>query len=103
VPFPFSDLSNAKLRPAVVLADVGRGDLILCQITSRHYNDPNSIAIDNNSFFTGSLNIRSYVRPGKIFTANRNLIIREVAKLKRESLKQIIEAIVKILRADLFK
>jgi len=31
VPFPFSDLSEAKLRPAVVLADAGRGDWILCQ------------------------------------------------------------------------
>ena len=37
VPFPFSDLSQAKLRPAVVLADVGRGDWILCQITSNPY------------------------------------------------------------------
>jgi mRNA interferase MazF len=27
VPFPFSDLSEAKLRPAVVLADAGRNDL----------------------------------------------------------------------------
>jgi hypothetical protein len=25
VPFPFSDLSQAKLRPAIALADVGRG------------------------------------------------------------------------------
>jgi mRNA interferase MazF len=25
VPFPFSDLSQVKLRPAVVLAEVGRG------------------------------------------------------------------------------
>jgi len=24
VPFPFSDLSQAKLRPAVVMADAGR-------------------------------------------------------------------------------
>jgi mRNA interferase MazF len=29
VPFPFSDLSNTKLRPAVVLADAGLGDWIL--------------------------------------------------------------------------
>ena len=35
VPFPFSDLSQAKLRPAVVLADAGRGDWILCQITEQ--------------------------------------------------------------------
>ena len=31
VPFPFSDLSSAKLRPAVVLADAGRGDWRLRQ------------------------------------------------------------------------
>jgi mRNA interferase MazF len=31
VPFPFSDLSQAKLRPAVVLAEAGRGDWVLCQ------------------------------------------------------------------------
>lgn len=36
VRFPFSDLSAVKLRPAVVLADVGRGDYILSQITSKH-------------------------------------------------------------------
>ena len=34
VPFPFSDLSQSKLRPAVVLADAGRGDWVLCQVTS---------------------------------------------------------------------
>lgn len=34
VRFPFSDLSQTKLRPAAVLADGGRGDWILCQVTS---------------------------------------------------------------------
>lgn len=29
VPFPFSDLSNSKKRPAVVVASAGRGDWIL--------------------------------------------------------------------------
>ena len=40
VPFPFSDLSQSKLRPAVCLADAGRGDWVLCQITSSPYGDP---------------------------------------------------------------
>ena len=35
IPFPFSDLSQSKLRPAIVLADVGKGDWVLCQVTSR--------------------------------------------------------------------
>jgi hypothetical protein len=34
LPFPFSDLSRKKLRPALLLADAGRGDWIACQITS---------------------------------------------------------------------
>ena len=33
VRFPFSDLSQTKLRPAVTLADAGREDWVLCQIT----------------------------------------------------------------------
>jgi hypothetical protein len=37
VPFPFSDLSQSKLRPAVVVANAGRGDWVLCQITSNRY------------------------------------------------------------------
>lgn len=35
VPFPFSDLSDAKWRPALVLATLMGNDLILCQITSQ--------------------------------------------------------------------
>jgi mRNA interferase MazF len=45
VPFPFSDLSQAKMRPAVVLADAGRGDWILCQVTSNPYGDARVITL----------------------------------------------------------
>lgn len=34
VPFPFSDLTQAKRGPAFVLAELTGNDLILCQITS---------------------------------------------------------------------
>jgi mRNA interferase MazF len=46
VPFPFSDLSQSKLRPAVCLADAGRGDWVLCQITSSPYGDPSAVPLD---------------------------------------------------------
>ena len=84
VPFPFSDLSRAKMRPAVVLAEAGRDDWILCQITSNPYGDPHAILLTDESFQSGSLRIESYVRPSKLFTANSALIVAEVGVLQQQ-------------------
>lgn len=99
VRFPFSDLSQTKLRPAVVLADADRGDWILCQVTSKPYGDTRAIKLEETGFATGSLRVLSYARPGKLFTANRDLIISEVATLKSQLLKQVVGAVVDRLRA----
>lgn len=65
VPFPFSDLSDAKVRPAVCLASVGRGDWVFCQVTSNPYGDPLAIRIRTADFADGGLLVESYARPGK--------------------------------------
>ena len=52
--FPFSDLSQAKLRPAVILAEVGRDDWILCQVTSKPYGDRRAITLTDANFASGS-------------------------------------------------
>ncbi|MCB0175814.1 MAG: type II toxin-antitoxin system PemK/MazF family toxin [Anaerolineae bacterium] len=101
IPFPFSDLSKSKLRPAVVLADVGRDDWILCQVTSNPYSDKRAIELLDTSFATGSLVVTSYARPGKLFTANQSLMVGEVGHLNPTSFNQIIEAVITILRASL--
>jgi mRNA interferase MazF len=97
IPFPFSDLSQAKLRPAVVLAAANRGDWILCQITSNPYNDRNSLEITNADCASGSLQVTSYGRPGKLFTANQRLMVTQVGMLKNDKLREIIDAVVKVL------
>jgi len=101
VPFPFSDLSQSKLRPAVVLADADRGDWILCQITSKSYSDRHAIELTDDSFAKGSLHVVSYARPGKLFTASRSLIVRQVGVLKKDVLEAIVNAITEMLREGL--
>jgi mRNA interferase MazF len=101
VPFPFSDLTQAKLRPAVVLADVGRGDWILCEITSNPYGDTRASMIEDASFAAGALRVVSYARPRKLFTANSTLMVTQVGTLKAVSLQQIIEAVVALLQTSL--
>jgi mRNA interferase MazF len=97
VPFPFSDLSNSKKRPAVVVASAGRGDWILCQITSNPYSDPNSVPLDSMDFFHGGLQIRSYARPAKLFTANESLIISETGQLTGVATQSIRNQIIALL------
>ena len=98
VKFPFSDFSSSKLRPAVVLASVGRDDWILCQITSNPYADPRAIQITNDDFKTGSLQRLSYARPTKLFTANRSLMKIEVGRLNAIAFNNIVNAVVDILQ-----
>ena len=97
VRFPFSDLSQTKLRPAVVLADVGRGDCILCQITSKPYGDASSIELDNDAFASGSLQVISYARPAKLFTANQTLITSHVGNLKAAVVRRIAQTVANIV------
>lgn len=101
VPFPFSDLSRTKMRPAVVLADAGRDDWILCQITSNPYGDEKSVAISEKDFQSGALRVTSYARPGKLFTANASLIVESVGELKKPTVKKMVENVVEILSAGI--
>jgi mRNA interferase MazF len=98
VHFPFSNLSQTKLRPAIVLAHAGRNDWILCQVTSNPYGDRLAVELDEASFAEGSLRIVSYARPGKLFTGSAELMFSQVGTLGESSFKSIIDAVVSLLR-----
>ena len=100
VPFPFSDLSQSKLRPPVVLAGAGRGDWILCQITSKSYADARALELADTDFQQGSLRQLSYARPAKLFTAHESLFVSEVGRLTAGSLKRITDEVVSIIQPN---
>ena len=98
VPFPFSDLSQSKVRPAVCLADAGRGDWVLCQITSSPYGDPGAVPLDAPDFASGGLLVASFARLGKLFTAHAGLMVRSVAALTPAAFARVLSAVVAILQ-----
>ena len=63
------------------------------------YSDTRAVTPDEEDFTKGSLRVTSYARPGKLFTANRDLIASEMAVLKPESLQRLVDAVVDLLRA----
>lgn len=82
VPFPFSDLTQAKRRPALVVVNLEGDDIILCQITSQINKDKYSITIDDYHFKQGSLRQISNIRPNRIFTADSSIILYKLGVLR---------------------
>ena len=99
IPFPFSDLSGTKLRPAVVLMETGRGDWLLCQITSNPYSDPKAVRITNEELREGSLRTVSYARPLKLFTAN--VMAKRVAVMNEQSFGAVLQVTIEALQQQL--
>ena len=98
--FPYSDLSQTSIRPAVVLANAGRGDWVLGQITRNPSGHDVAIELTDDSFAQGSIRSVSYFRPGKLFAGNESLITRAVARLKPEVFNQLIDAVVDLLNQN---
>ena len=98
VPFPFSDLTQAKRRPALVITALDGDDLILCQITSQSIKDNYAIPIDDRDFANGTLKQPSNARPNRLFTADSHIVLYKVGNLKPDKLNQIIDRIVEIIR-----
>ncbi len=101
IPFPFSDLSQSKRRPALVLAAVGKGDFLLSQITSKQYDDPHALPLKESDFLTGGIRIDSFIRASKLFTANEALILGVAGHLTDSKLAEVIHHLIEMLSACL--
>jgi len=98
VPFPFSDLSDLKKRPAMVISSLYGNNLILAQITSRYRTIRYSLDIKVEDFEKGNLHIDSFVNCDKIFTLDKGIILNSVGKLKPEKINEIVSKVIDIIR-----
>ena len=98
VPFPFSDLSASKRRPAFVLASNGGNDLVLCQITSQAFSDEMAITIGLSDYKEGGLKAISNVRVNKLFTANEDIILYKAGRLNDNKISEIVDKVTEMIR-----
>ena len=97
VPFPFTDLERAKRRPALVLAVLGDGDYIFCQITSRAW--PDSVSLCPTDFTEGSLPHDSYVRPEKLYTGNQTVVLSRAGHATDDVQEKIYRRLLALFQA----
>jgi mRNA interferase MazF len=94
--FPFSDLTSAKRRPALIVAELDGDDFIIAQITGANRNDSYSVVLKNSDFKSGSLNQLSLIRPNKLFTADKSIIDYKAGSLHLNKIKEVDQSIIKI-------
>ena len=92
VNFPFTDLSQTKLRPALVLWLSSTGnDVTLCAITSQNVSslNPEEFALETSDaeFSSTGLRVSSKVIVTRIATLNRQLIVRKLGKLGTQQMQ----------------
>jgi len=98
LPFPYSDLSSSKKRPALIVGVLEGDDVILCQITSRKRFDKYIIELMDSDFKHGKLTLDSYIRPNRIFTADKSIILYKIGSIKEAKVQEVVDGIIKILK-----
>ena len=102
IPFPYTDLSGAKKRPALVISssefNAKNEDVICCLITSNPEVTQHSIKITNKDMESGYLDFESKIKPYRLFTINKKLIYKSLGRLSVEKSKEAIEEVDNITR-----
>jgi|SRR3989344_3883483 len=97
--FPFSNLTEVKRRPSLILKVPKGGDLIVSQITGNSYEPSLEISIKNNDFKEGKLKIDSYLRLDKIFSIEKSLIKYKIGSLKKDKFNEILNKVCDFLKS----
>jgi mRNA interferase MazF len=98
LPFPFTDLSTSKKRPALVIADLVGDDLLVCQITGQIIKDPYVVELSDRDIVGGKLKGESYIRTNKIFTADESIIYYKIGKINAKKMEKTEEKIIEIIK-----
>src|SRR5215471_7477866 len=93
VPFPFTDLTSSKRRPALVVSPDGfndrADDLVVAAITSQ-LTEEHAVRIDAHDCVDGMLPKTSIVKTTKVFTIHSSLVIKKICALRPERLEAVL-------------
>lgn len=101
IPFPYTDLTGAKKRPALILSNSllnKTQDRICVLITSNPTKD--TMQITTQDFEQGSLPFESWVKPYRIFTIHEKIIIKKLCTLTGDFHDKILQEVIKYLKKE---
>jgi len=93
IPYPYTDLSNTKKRPAIIISKDSNNNenYIVIKITSVIRNDLFSFPITPKDVEDGLLHKESEARVNEVFTIHESIIIKKIASLNKDSLQKLLK------------
>ena len=101
LPFPFTDLTTTKLRPALVIYE-GEKDVIVAfissKVSSRSLETNILLTKERRGFRRTGLKVDSVIRVDKIATLLKDLVVGELGEVDEEIRKEVNQKLRKILK-----
>lgn len=93
IPFPFTDLSASKVRPAVIVSFFSHGeDIVVAFISSSKKGIQKTDIILNSQdkdFSKTGLKTDSVIKTGKLATLDKKIILGEIGEISANTEKEI--------------
>ncbi|MBU2477005.1 type II toxin-antitoxin system PemK/MazF family toxin [Candidatus Micrarchaeota archaeon] len=101
LPFPYSDLTSFKKRPALVLSNDNfnrsSGDLICCLVTTNPEKEKFSVFVDNSDMLNGKLPFKSKIKPFRLFTVDKKIVLNKLCSLKKMKFNLVVNSLHEIV------
>lgn len=100
VPFPFTDLSQTKRRPVLIISNIAHNlssdDFVCCGITANLDNKHYSILLEPSEMIDGAIPVTSRIKFDKIFTLKKSLAVKRLGKVNSKKINQVRDALVSL-------
>lgn len=93
IKFPFTDLSDYKVRPALVISNAlynEKDNVFLVGIFWNQGIKEYSLELEAKDLISGAMLKKSYFRFQNMFSLDKKLIVRKIGVLQNSKLKEIV-------------
>lgn len=90
IPFPFTDLSGSKVRPALIVSNPPQGDdIVVVFLSSKGASGANKYDLKVDASKENGLKASSIIRCAKIATLDKKMILGELGALESKYIKLV--------------
>ncbi len=87
IPFPFTDLTGSKLRPALILAETSLDVTVSFITTQLQWQEPTDVLLQPNS--NNGIKKTSIIRLSKIATIDTSLVLGKIGVLNNQQFNEV--------------